>query len=208
MEAPRIAPCPFSRLTWIWTNFPKREEFLLRTVSAFPKASSNGLVITSREPNSIDDLRDDFASTFASLVTNARWRRTSLHVSVLPEPDGPETTMACRKTKVHGDASAGAWKGEMGGVGTGAKKGIASAARRRVGGRGEEQEGGEGESGERESRHGGIGWRMHIQNRDSRGGLGTEAVEYVVRIGGGEMRDAGGIGSPRGRGLPGSRPEI
>ena len=97
MEAPRMAPCPFCRKTWICVNLPKRDEFLFSTVSALPNASSRGLVMTSSEPSSIDDLVVEATSLlgFASLVTNARWRSTSLHVSVFPEPDGPETMIAC-----------------------------------------------------------------------------------------------------------------
>ena len=42
--------------TWICVNLPKRDELRLRLVSAFPNASSSGLVITRSAPSSIDDL--------------------------------------------------------------------------------------------------------------------------------------------------------
>eukprot|EP00967_Tisochrysis_lutea_P144322 scaffold269378_cov30-Tisochrysis_lutea.AAC.3 len=70
----------------------ERDEFLLRFVSAFPKASRRGLVITSNAPSSMDDF--DEPASWRCLVTNARCRSTNLHVSVLPAPEGPETTIA------------------------------------------------------------------------------------------------------------------
>ena len=74
-------------------NLPNRDEFLLRTVAALPKASSSGLVLTRSWPSSCDDFDD--AASRRSLDTYARWRSTYLHVSVLPEPDGPDTMIAC-----------------------------------------------------------------------------------------------------------------
>ena len=81
--------------TWICVNLPKRDELRLRLVSAFPNASSSGLVITRSAPSSIDDL--DMPASERCLVTYARCFSTSLHVSVLPAPEGPETMMACAR---------------------------------------------------------------------------------------------------------------
>ena len=105
------------RETMTCTNLPKRDELRLRTVSALPKASSNGLVATSRRPNSMDDFDAPCCASTFSRETYARWRSTYLreharrvqpappdaerserrptylHVSVLPEPEGPETTI-------------------------------------------------------------------------------------------------------------------
>ena len=90
IDAPRIAP---ERETWTCVNLPKRLELWLRSVDALPNASRSGFVCTSSSPSSMLDFDCPFACE--SRVTYARCLSTSLHVSVFPAPDGPDTMIAC-----------------------------------------------------------------------------------------------------------------
>ena len=86
MKAPAICP---ERVNSIRMNLPNREELLLRTVCAFPKASRIGLAFNicwERLENCRVLALDDMESVAA---TAARYWMTFLVFSVFPAPDSP-----------------------------------------------------------------------------------------------------------------------
>ena len=78
---PTISPRP---LNWMSKNFPKRDELLLRTVLAFPKASRMG-----EESTIIRSMALCPPSASGPLLTVVRYWSTYLVASVFPAPDSP-----------------------------------------------------------------------------------------------------------------------
>ncbi len=70
-------------------NFPKREELLLRTVWAFPKASRIGLALRICCERLENCRPPDFIPGESEVATAARYCMTFLVFSVLPAPDSP-----------------------------------------------------------------------------------------------------------------------
>ena len=70
-------------------NLPKREELLLRTVCAFPKASRIGFALRICCERLENCRPPDFTPGDAEVATVARYWMTFLVFSVLPAPDSP-----------------------------------------------------------------------------------------------------------------------
>ena len=81
-------------------NLPNLEELPLRSVAALPKASSSGLVASTRSATLASELSElseplelpgNPSRTLQSISAVDRYCISSLTVSVLPAPDSPDT---------------------------------------------------------------------------------------------------------------------
>lgn len=86
MKAPAMWP---GRVNSIRMNFPKRDELLLRTVWAFPKASRIGLALKICCERLENCRTPDFIPGESEFATAARYWMTFFVFSVLPAPDSP-----------------------------------------------------------------------------------------------------------------------
>eukprot|EP00966_Prymnesium_polylepis_P245304 5674941-Prymnesium_polylepis.1 len=98
IDAPATAPLSSK---WSLIILPKRLELLFRTVFAFPNASSSGSVLRMASARVVILAMLRFFALSDS-DRQARYRMMCFVVSVLPEPDSPDITIAaaafCRRT--------------------------------------------------------------------------------------------------------------
>ena len=86
MKAPAICP---DRVNSMRMNLPKRDELLLRTVCAFPKASRIGFALKICCERFENCRPPDLAPGVSEVATAARYWITFLVFSVFPAPDSP-----------------------------------------------------------------------------------------------------------------------